>query len=293
MADYEIYKAVADEGVSAELLAGAGLAKKAAPAAATPFTIEVRFAGGLNKKQKNAFKAAADRWVTVIVGDVPSVNVDGEIIDDVVIMAQGSAIDGPGKILGQAGPTHVRPANAGKFAFIPAKGVMAFDTADLAAMESKGTLNDVITHEMGHVLGIGTIWKVKKLLTGEGTTNPLFTGKQAAKEYGALLGKKGQAVPVENMGGPGTRDSHWREAVFHNELMTGFVGAAGNPMSRLTVGSLQDMGYVVNLDKAEPFTMPNLVELAAAGMLMASAADGEDGFVLPSVPIVLPSGALV
>jgi glutamine synthetase len=26
-------------------------------------------------------------------------------------------------------------------------------------------------------------------------------------------------VPVENSGGPGTRDGHWRESVFSNELM--------------------------------------------------------------------------
>ena len=232
--DYEIYQAVADKGIAAELAA-----------TTSPFTIEVRFAGGLTTKQKAAFKKAADRWATVIVGDLPSVMVDGEVIDDVVIMAQGSAIDGPGKILGQAGPTHIRPANAGKAAFLPAKGVMAFDTADLKAMETKGTLNDVITHEMGHVIGIGTVWKLKNLLKGEGTTNPTFSGKGASKEYGTLLGGRSRAVPVENMGGPGTRDSHWREAVFHNELMTGFVAAAGNPMSRMTVASMADMGYVV------------------------------------------------
>lgn len=35
-------------------------------------------------------------------------------------------------------------------------GFMQFDTADLRHMENEGTLVDVITHEMGHVLGIGT-----------------------------------------------------------------------------------------------------------------------------------------
>src|SRR5499426_669818 len=125
------------------------------------YKIEVRFLGGLTTAQKTAFKRAADRWTKVIVGDLPSVLVDGEVIDDVLILAQGSAIDGPGGILGQAGPTHLRPRNAGKAAFIPAKGTMQFDTADLAEMDADGTLNDVITHEMGHVLGIGTIWSHK------------------------------------------------------------------------------------------------------------------------------------
>lgn len=281
MADYEVYRAVADQGVAAQLAA-----------TTSPYTIEVRFVGGLTAKQKKAFKFAADRWAQVIVGDLPSVMVDGEVIDDLVIMAQGSAIDGPGQILGQAGPTHIRPASAGAAAFLPAKGVMAFDTADLSAMETKGTLNDVITHEMGHVIGIGTVWKLKKLLKGEGTANPTFIGKLASKEYGALTGGKSKPVPVENIGGPGTRDSHWRESVFHNELMTGFVGAAGNPLSRITAGSLQDIGYVIDISKAEPFTMPNLMDLAEAGTLMPSATAAEDGMVLPSVPLVLPSGSL-
>ena len=129
-----------------------------APAAVSAYKIEVRFLGGLTAAQKNAFKTAADRWTKVIVGDLPSVQVDGEVIDDLLILAQGVAIDGPGGILGQAGPTHLRPAGAGTSAFLPVKGIMSFDTADLAQMQADGTLKDVITHEMGHVIGIGTIW---------------------------------------------------------------------------------------------------------------------------------------
>jgi Zn-dependent protease with chaperone function len=125
---------------------------KAAKAAA-PFSITVVFLGGLTTAQKNAFKMAANRWSKVIVGDLPSVVINGQVIDDVLIEASGLAIDGPGGILGQAGPTHLRRASAGAAAFIPAKGRMQFDTADLANMQSNGTLNDVITHEMGHVLG--------------------------------------------------------------------------------------------------------------------------------------------
>ena len=55
----------------------------------SPVTIEVRFLGGLTDMQKNALKAAVDRWSSVIIGDLPSVTVDGEVIDDVLILAQG------------------------------------------------------------------------------------------------------------------------------------------------------------------------------------------------------------
>lgn len=271
---YVAYVAVAD-------------ARRAAVLAATdsPFTIEVRFQGGLTPRQQAAFTAAADRWTRVIVGDLPSVQVGSETIDDVVILAEGAAIDGPGQILGQAGPTHLRPASAGAAALLPAQGSMTFDTADLATMEADGTLDDVIAHEMGHVLGIGTIWTRKRLLAGSGTADPTFTGAAARAEYATLTGRAPANVPVENTGGPGTREGHWRESVFGNELMSGFIAAPGNPLSRLTAASLADIGYQVDLDAAQAYALPvgvGSVRESHAGL----------GAVLPRNPVVLPAASL-
>jgi leishmanolysin len=278
-------------------VASGGVRVRAAAAVGevSPFTIEVRFLGGLTETQMQAFRSAADRWTRAITGDLPAVQVDGEVIDDLLILAQGTDIDGVGRILGQAGPTALRPPNAATAAFLPAKGVMQFDTADLEQMEARGTLNDVITHEMGHVLGIGTVWSQKNLLQGACTSNPTFVGQTAAREYGQLRGvSTAIPVPVENTGGPGTKDSHWRETVFRNELMTGFVGVAGgNPLSRMTIGSLQDLGYAVDLNAAEPYALPNLLDLAEAGMLVAAETHEREGMVLPSIPITLPPESLV
>ena len=282
MSNYETYHARANATIAL-----------AQAATTSPFTIEVRFLGGLTQRQKDAFKAAADRWTKVIIGDLPSVFVDGEVVDDVLIQAQGRAIDGVGGILGQAGPTALRPVAAGAAAYLPAKGIMTFDTADLQKMEQNGTLNDVITHEMGHVLGIGTIWDLKGLLKGAGGTNPTFNGKAAKKEYRALRGVGGlKRVPVENTGGQGTADSHWRELLFRNELMSGFIAGPNNPISRVTVGSLGDIGYAVDFAAAEPYTLPNLIELAEAGHLMAHTAPINMGVVLPILPTILPADSL-
>lgn len=283
MSGYEIYQARADSK-RAETLAGTS----------SPFTIEIRFAGGLNDTQKAAFTTAADRWTSAIVGDLPPVLVEGEVIDDVMILAQGKNIDGPGRILGQAGPTRLRPRSAGAAAFLPATGIMSFDTADLEGMESEGTLNDVIAHEMGHVIGIGTLWNDKRLLKGRGTSNPTFIGRGAMGEYHALRGGNGRQreVPVENTGGPGTAEGHWRETVFRNELMSGFIAAPGNPLSRMTLASLDDLGYVVDLEAAEPYELPNLLELAEEGSLVTHAAPINVGMMLPSIPVVLPEDSL-
>jgi hypothetical protein len=68
MSRIEIYRARRGAAISAE----AALA-----AAVSPFTIEVRFLGGLTQTQKDAFKDAANRWTKLIVGDLPSVQVNG------------------------------------------------------------------------------------------------------------------------------------------------------------------------------------------------------------------------
>lgn len=277
------------ESYTAHASVKAGASASAVQAA---YKIVVRFLGGLTTAQKNAFKTAANRWTKVIVGDVPSVLVGGEVIDDLLIEAQGVAIDGPGGILGQAGPTNLRPASAGVNAFLPAKGIMSFDTADLAQMQANGTLLDVITHEMGHVIGIGTIWPHKGLLAGAGTNNPRFTGTNAKKEFGILKGTGPVAVPVENTGGPGTRDSHWRESLFRNELMSGFIAAPSNPLSKMTAASLKDLGYVVNMSAAEPYALPNLQAIAEAGLMMPHIGE-EHPHALPILaPKVLPDESL-
>lgn len=289
MPEIETFIARAGQDVSNEAMFDAAEGENQA---ARSYSIVVRFMGGLSDTQKGAFKAAAQRWTTVITGAVPAVMVDGERIEGLLIVAQGANIDGVGKILGQAGPTELRPGGIGAGAFLPAKGRMTFDTADLANMETRGTLRDVIAHEMGHVIGIGTIWPNLDLVAGTQTGNPLFVGTNASREFGTLTGGASVPVPVENTGGPGTRDSHWRDAVFGNELMTGFVANPGNPLSRLTVASLQDIGYSVDMAKAEPYMLPSLDELAMIGALGAPAED-DAAHTLGIIPMTLPPESVI
>lgn len=228
-------------------------------ATTSPFVITVQFGDGLTATQQAAFAQAADRWAKVIVGDLPDVIVDGDVIDDVLIIAEGANLGGVGDVLAEAGFTHIRVGG------LPCKGIMRFDTADLEQMEAEGTLHDVITHEMGHVLGIGSLWEDMGLVQGIGTNDPQFTGRLAMIEYGHLLGGLAETVPVENVGGDGSVGSHWRESKFRTELMSSTIGGKGNPISRLTAGSLIDLGYEVDLDAAEPYVLPTPVGPAAVG----------------------------
>lgn len=214
------------------------------------FSIQLRMTG-LTASQQAIFQQAADRWAQIIIGDLPNATYNGVAVDDLLIDASATTIDGAGGILGQAGPDRFRTGSS-----IPYHGSMEFDTADLANLQAGGGLIYTVMHEMGHVLGIGTIWSTRGLLSGAGTSNPLFTGAQARAQYNAIFGTNAAGVPVENTGGSGTRDAHWRESTFGNELMTGWLNNGVNPMSRVTIASLADLGYQVDITKADSYTRP-------------------------------------
>ena len=217
------------------------------------FNITLQFDGGLTASQQAIFEEAAYIWESIIIGDIPDVQTTLGLVDDIVINASGVYIDGQGGILGQAGPTGLR-----NISYLPYSAQMQFDTADLAQMEADGQLLEVITHEMGHSLGYGTIWSDLGLLIGKGTSDPEFIGAGAIAEYNAIFGLNASSVPVENTGGPGTADAHWRESVFYNELMTGWINpGVNNPLSRITAASMGDLGYQVNLDAAQDYLPPS------------------------------------
>lgn len=206
---------------------------------------------GLTASQQAIFRDAALHWEQVVVGDVPNAVYNGRTVDDLLIDVSAGAIDGPGGTLGGANADRFRAGS-----LLPYHGTIQFDSADLASMEANGTLRDVVLHEIGHVLGIGTLWQSLGLLVGAGSSNSGFIGPQAVAEYNTLTGGHATAVPVENAGGSGTRDAHWRESVFGSELMTGYVGPGTNlPLSRLTIASLADLGYLVNMNAADPYRL--------------------------------------
>ena len=187
-----------------------------------------------------------------------------------MIFARFDSIDGPGKILGQAGPCLVRVSNG-----LSLVGVMEFDSADIATLNASSQLNDVMLHEMGHVLGFGTLWsfQVSCLQLPSGTGSVLDTYFSCPKARAAfdssgglsytgasLSPPGGNKVPVENCGassptgcGQGTVNSHWREPAFVNELMTGYINSGPNPLSVVTVAAQEDLGYTVNYDAADPY----------------------------------------
>jgi hypothetical protein len=258
-----------------------------ATGAAAEYDVEVRFVNPPTSGQKAAFDSAEARWERFIYGDLPAqqvtLNADAcgtthpainEMVDDVVIYVELKFIDGPSGILGQAGPCTSRSST-----LHTAVGVMVFDTTDLSKLEADGQLEDVILHEMGHVLGIGTQWDNRGFLQLPSDTAPApivdtyFSGPLAIAAFDDMGGGTyvGNKVPAENDNtkfGLGSLNGHWRDSVFVTELMTPLLnGGVPNPLTVVTAASLADLSYVVNYGESDTYVLPSapFASVAPAG----------------------------
>ena len=238
-----------------------------------PFGIELVFLDAGTPSQEAAFQSAAERWASIITTDIADIDFSvrpiladacaegqplvNDIVDDVRIYIKIERIDGPGGTVANAGPCVTRGLS-----MLPVLGSMRFDSEDLANLEDTGVLVNIVIHEMGHVLGIGTIWPLFKLLVNpsvpsNANADTHFAGPLAITAFddaGGTTYTGGAKVPVENTGEEGSADGHWRESVLAEEIMTPFfVLGLPQPLSAITVESLADVGYRIDISQADAF----------------------------------------
>ncbi|TAF06679.1 MAG: hypothetical protein EAZ76_18470, partial [Nostocales cyanobacterium] len=129
--------------------------------------------------------------------------------------------------------------------------ITQFDAADIAELESSGELFSVVQHELLHGLGFGNLWEAKGLVDYAGTPLAQYKGQEAVKAFQELGGLTSH-INLENEGN-GSAGLHWDENLFQDEVMTADYNNAkdGNaPISLVTIASLADLGYQVNLNRA-------------------------------------------
>ena len=248
------------------------------------YDIDVVFIEHGTNEQDNVILQAAERWESAIVQGVTDIDLTNNpigvgqcgpdspvidyVVDDVVMFVSIDSIDGAGKILARASPCYSRITRFEGYPDIPRSviaGFMEFDEDDLTRIAAQGVLVSTVLHEMGHVLGFGTLWDDFDLLKSPSTGgNPNadthFTGPLATRAFERAGGRSyrgGAIVPVENGGTQGSADSHWRESVFENELMTPFLAAGIEPFSAITIEAMADLGFSVDPTVADSYRVAN------------------------------------
>ncbi len=205
-------------------------------------------------------------------------------VDDLLLVVSVRHIDGAGKTLASAGSCRARDDS-----MLPWMGIIQFDEADLNSLTEDGAVEEVVRHEMAHTLGFSRFfwpgfdlienptltWLILGWLHSPGK-DAHFTGSLALaafNEAGGASYTDGDKVPLENCRGAGSGDSHWREwywsdalresgcqegeVLLGGELMSPvYIQGQPSALSKITLQALADMGYTVDLDEAEPYSLP-------------------------------------
>ena len=223
------------------------------------FDIELVLLDDFTESQKNVLQYVARRWMAVVTKDLPDYEFTegwsggcgsqsfeipaGERIDDLRIY-----VVKPPSVVGPHGFASLRVLR--EATHLPVIGCMGFDLSHA---------NLLITglHEIGHVLGVGTrVWD-NLGFRQDPNGDEHFNGPLAIAAFDDAGGRNytGAKVPVDG--------SHWRVGVFGDELMT---PTGSRAISAITVQSLADLGYGVDVSQADPYTLTS----ATAGAKIAT-----------------------
>jgi hypothetical protein len=156
-------------------------------------------------------------------------------------------------------------------------------------------IDELLAHETGHVLGVGTLWVANHVYA---TDTFQYTGAHGVAAYEAEFNDSILYVPVENAGNPGTPNAHWDQLMRSSpqegnpadpwsldprvgvvdqygrdrglELMTGAIDPDFREpyIARFTVQSMRDMGYKVT--EFEDFNGDGAVNTADLAVLQAN-----------------------
>ena len=235
------------------------------------FNIQLEFVPGhgMTAAQVEIAKAAARTWETIITGDISDSEsyqytpfnsaeeltdddwgtarkgkvVIDYVIDDVAILVTTDPTPDAYSAFGTV--IHYR-ADGG----LPVISMIAVGDFILSgATESE--LRNVFLHEVAHCIGFGTSWGDHQLIPASGDPDVPFTGPLAIAAFNAAGGADYSGKKVPTLGG------HWLGTVFGQEIMSSDLDTKQPaPISAITIQSMADIGYEVDLTQADDYTLP-------------------------------------
>ena len=249
------------------------------------FNIELRFHDSVPASHRHFFRQGADRWEEVVVGDLPAAVIPSEatnsnryqtpyspeliaagtLVDDIIItVTYDEAIRGTAV----GGSTWLREETRLPMAgFVVVDGEYMVDwfhevgekhayweetinASTWAEAHFNLWLYEAAVHEIGHALGIGTIWWLDdRFHYDEDPMKSYFAGEHAIAAFQVLPGAsyKGEAVPVYGSG-------HWNGRMLGEATMDNH-GVDMERISTITVGALADLGYEVDFSQGHVCTV--------------------------------------
>jgi len=261
--------------------------------------------GQFNANELNILNAALVRvermWETAITGYQPNISV-GIVPISVHPTTSGLAAANYSGTTAQGG---FLLATQG-FVNVNINEIENFANWQGVGANGRNYMDELLAHEVGHVLGVGTLW----VGNGVYSINTFhYTGAHGLAAYQAEFNQAVAFVPVENAGNAGTPNAHWDQLMRSSpqegnpndpwsldprvgvvdqygrdrglELMTGAIDPDyGEPfLSRFTVEGMRDMGYTVA--KFEDFNGDGSVDLLDRGILMSNM--GATGMEIDSI----------
>ena len=233
--------------------------------------------------------SAISKWDSIIHGIKDSQQLpDHQLVLDVSIKSLGSGV------LGGAGVYEYNTVSNEYGNTYPSRAKIELSSSMIQSLsqqireDGKSSLYYVFLHEVGHALGMGSLWGINisnKPIVLDDHGEKYYTSENVLREYKKVKAFEGISdqligIPLENEGGQGTAHVHVEEGNegsisfdsryltvdgvtyyapgLDQELMTGWAESSdvSMPLSRITVAMLEDIGYIVDYNNAEPFDGP-------------------------------------